>query len=187
MSHLSFQELKAELEKNKGNPVREYIIRNMLLVKYGEHQKRVQQQRTQMVRVKMPPQQMGPRGGYQKPIVFNDEDFNSLYEDASAGGQSYEEENIDNESMQSSQSQKIFTHREIKAKDKDYANRGMINRLNNDLEIRNMKQPFDMNNFQPPYSDNAGPDFVAFDSLKPTGNSKQTFNNPQVQFKKDNR
>lgn len=151
--NLTFKELKNELDKNKNNPVRAYIIRNLMFVKYNEHIKRKQ--------IYLNQQQM-----MNQPIIFNDNDFNSVKSSSSE---------------KSSESDNMVVHREIKEYDRDSANNHMIDRMNSDIQIRDMGQTYDNKYFQPPYSNVVGDNYVGFDSI---GENTKSFSNPKISSKK---
>jgi len=148
INNLTFKELRSELVLAKGDPLKEYLIRNLMLIRYNRH---IHNKHQPII---------------TKPIIktqFNQIDVSDLVDDLMNDNQEIIEELHDN--------------RPIVEYERDKANNNLMERLNNDMDIRNTKINKKKPEFLLPYSNDPGENYA---SIKDVGiKSKNNFSNTQ--------
>lgn len=142
LSHLTFGELRKELAKYKNNEVKSKLIRCIMYKRYLNHIKMKQE--------------------YEQKKKLKKESFEIINE-------MHSEESHDLSQLPEQEESSEESHnndRNIKLYDRDKANSHLMERLNNDLDIRKIKNSLIKPTFVPPFADNPGDNFAAFKSKK---------------------
>lgn len=174
---MTFKELRNELVNCTNNPIREKIIRNMMILRYNQHmeRKRIYEiRKAERLQKKMMKKQ-------QNSMVDNNENDND--EQIILDENDYEYVNPTyrslNELDEQSNDEDFRPVREIKEQERDKLNDNLVSRLNNDLELRNgnEKNKEKKVDIIPPFSNDTGDMYAPFESIHQ--NKKKDFSNPK--------
>lgn len=148
INNLTFKELRNELAKSKGDPLREHLIRNLMFIRYNQHiQNKQKIQKVQVIK---------PKSDIKVPI---DNNIVNLVDDLMN----------DNEEVIS----ELHDTRDIIEYERDKANNNLMERLNSDISIRTSKIK-NKTEFLLPYENDPGHNYASF---KDIGAKKKDFSN----------
>ena len=152
INKLTFRGLKNELAKCN-NPLKEKIIRNLMLFKYKQHlEKRRQEEMYQRLEQKEE----------SNECPFNDDDF--------------EKPNFGSLNELDERSKDVnYANREIKEQGRDRVNKSIIDRLNNDIDIKEMRNNKKKPPVVSPYTNIAGDNFAPYHSKQSTERGKRLY------------
>lgn len=163
---MTFGELRVELSKSMDNPVKEMVIRELMLMRYNQHiqKKIVMEQRQQAIKQKQLAKQ-NKRVEEEEIIEFTKNDFeikpklNSLNE------------------LDDFDKDDLYDDRDITEYERDKFNNNLMDRMNGDIDIRTNKKKQISMDFPPPYSNNSGDNYAPFHSKQ---KPKNDFSNIKI-------
>jgi len=139
--NMTFDELRNELYNCNGNQVKEHIIRNIMFTKYQKHLTKIQQHNNQIKKINETKKIIEIKKVL--PVQPNNNNF-SLESDSENNSENNSEKNTDNDS-------------DIDENGKDELNNTIMERLNNDIDIKNLNtNKKKKSTMIPPYIDNIG-------------------------------
>ena len=164
INNMTFGELRNELANCNNNPVRQKLIRNLMVIRYNQHLEKKQHYnklKAQKELKKNPLLKSNFTNQSGDEISFDENDFKNLKPNH---GSLNELESND----------ELFDSRNITEYDRDHANNNLMERLNTDMNlIKNKKQS--TKDFMTPYSNNSCGMYAPFDNYLKS--NKKTFSN----------
>lgn len=133
INNMSFAELKNELYKCENNPIKEKIIRELMLIRYQQH---INTQK-QIKKTKKPKKQIKPIQAIEV-CSFSDDDFEFDSDDDGDG------------------------ERNIIEYDKDVTNNNLMDRLHNDMELKKLKPSKSKRDIIKPFATTSGDTYATF-------------------------
>lgn len=175
---MTFKELRNELAKCNRNPVKEKIIRSMMILRYNQHMERkrlIQMKQAEKYQRMIMKQQSHQQNNNNienesdEDVILDDNDFELIKPTYGSL----------NELDDQSNDEDFRPIREIKEQERDKQNDHLVSRLNNDVELKNQseKNNQDKPNIIPPFSNDLGDMYAPFESIKQ--NIKKDFSNPK--------
>jgi hypothetical protein len=164
INRLTFRELRNELTKCNNDPVKEKIIRNLMLVRYKQHLER--KRLRELKKIEYQQKQSEQTNDF---FPFDDDDF------AKPSFESLNE--LDDEKS----NELLFSNRKIEEQDRDHVNNSIVERLNGDIDIKEMRNKKKKPNIVSPYTNFPGDNFAPFNSKQKV--PKKDFSNMRPNVK----
>jgi len=191
---MTFNELRNELARCTNNPVKEKIIRSMMVLRYNQHMERKRfiqmKQAEKHQKMLMKQQQLQQSNNVNNNNNVNND--NNINNDNNVNNESEENIILDendydfikptykslNELDDQSNDEDFRPVREIKEQERDKLNDNLVSRLNNDMELKNNNEKNKQNKVDivPPFSNDLGDMYAPFESIK---QNKKDFSNPK--------
>jgi len=181
---MTFNELRNELAKCNNNPVKEKIIRSMMVLRYNQHMERKryiqmkQAEKYQKMIIKQQQMQHNNANNVNNVNNVNNESDENIVLDENDFDFIKPTYKSLNELDDQSNDEDFRPVREIKEQERDKLNDNLVSRLNNDMELKNNneKNKQDKVDIVPPFSNDLGDMYAPFESIK---QNKKDFSNPK--------
>lgn len=198
INNMTFHELRNELAYCGNNKVKEDLIRHIMYQRYKKHletknkmeqikfQKKqkylekLKRQQEREIKKKLSMEKKRERKVHQQE---EKEDDNLSFDSSD-----FQETNriiVPSNGFDDFETNEVFDKRDITEYDRDITNNNLVNRLNNDIDIRNSrnrnKRVPNKIDFVPPYANNSGDNYASFDSILTS--SKKDFSNVKLKKK----